>query len=211
MQNKYTTVDVIRHGACEGGEMLRGVTDVPLSELGRQQMRDAIEAMPLDGETRWQRIISSPLVRCRAFADEQAQRFAIPVEEDERWREVDFGEWDGKLIEDLQRSDGENLRRYFVSPTSFTPPGGEAFAKVYDRISEAWLDTVQRYQHQHLLIVMHSLSIRLLLAHVLGTPLDSAARVDVPYASLTRFHVYHHGEKVYPMLIAHNNWGTLHG
>ena len=114
------------------------------------------------------------------------------------------------MIKDLQRSDGDNLRSYFVSPTSFTPPGGEAFVAVYDRISEAWQDTVRRYQHQHLLIVMHSLSIRLLLAHILETPLDSASRIDVPYASLTRIHVYHHGDKLYPMLIAHNNWSALH-
>ena len=38
----FTLIDILRHGQCEGGEIYRGSTDVPLTDLGWQQMRNAV-------------------------------------------------------------------------------------------------------------------------------------------------------------------------
>jgi len=208
MNSEFTQVDVIRHGACEGGEMLRGKTDVPLSAEGWQQMQNTVDAARENAN--WEVIISSPLGRCTAFSEDLAKRCNISMEVNPLWREVDFGEWDGKLIKDLQKTDADKLQRYFVTPTEYTPPGAEPFAEVYKRIVEAWVSSLKKYQHKRILIVTHSLSIRLLLSHIMQAPLDSAACVHVPYASISRIHVYHDGEKTYPNLIAHNNWNALH-
>ena len=39
-----TTVDLLRHGESEGGEIFRGSIDVPLTEMGWQQMQSAVDA-----------------------------------------------------------------------------------------------------------------------------------------------------------------------
>ncbi len=60
MSTVTTTIDLLRHGACEGGEIFRGSSDVALSEQGWQQMRAAIA----DETAPWQAVVSSSLQRC---------------------------------------------------------------------------------------------------------------------------------------------------
>ena len=59
-----TTLDFLRHGQPNGGSRYRGNgVDDPLSDLGWRQMRDTTA-----GVAGWQRVISSPMQRCVAFA-----------------------------------------------------------------------------------------------------------------------------------------------
>ena len=67
-----TFFDLIRHGEPAGGHKYRGHRDDPLSELGWQQMRDAIGQ-----HEQWDHI-SSPLLR-REFARELSEQRNIPV------------------------------------------------------------------------------------------------------------------------------------
>ncbi len=62
MRTPSVVVDLLRHGACAGGEIYRGRSDVALSELGLKQMQAAVLGL------HWQSIISSPLQRCDKFA-----------------------------------------------------------------------------------------------------------------------------------------------
>jgi alpha-ribazole phosphatase len=38
-EHQVTTVDLLRHGECEGGHVYRGSLDLPLSETGWEQLR----------------------------------------------------------------------------------------------------------------------------------------------------------------------------
>ncbi|MEW6253578.1 MAG: histidine phosphatase family protein, partial [Planctomycetota bacterium] len=59
-----TLIDLMRHGEPVGGRRYRGQVDDPLSEKGWAQMRAAVgEAAP------WHHVVSSPLLRCREFAE----------------------------------------------------------------------------------------------------------------------------------------------
>ena len=62
-----TLIDLVRHGEPVGGIRYRGQMDDPLSHTGWQEMRKAIGR-----ETPWDAIISSPLLRCRAFAEDSS-------------------------------------------------------------------------------------------------------------------------------------------
>ena len=61
---QITTIDLLRHGEPIGGRRYRGHIDDPLSEYGWSEMWHAVS-----GETPWQQIITSPLRRCREFAE----------------------------------------------------------------------------------------------------------------------------------------------
>lgn len=81
-----TLIDMLRHGEPVGGRRYRGQTDDPLSDKGWRQMRAAT------AETRpWTAIVSSPLLRCRAFAEELAGQTGLPLAVDDRLKEVGFG------------------------------------------------------------------------------------------------------------------------
>ena len=127
--NAVTTVDLLRHGSCEGGEIYRGSTDSTLSEEGWQQMRDALA--PAAG---WHSIVSSPLSRCRLFADAFGADAQLPVSHEEAFREVHFGEWEGRTAADVAADDAAGLLAW--QRGAGRPPGGESIGDVGHRMWE---------------------------------------------------------------------------
>ena len=69
-----TIIDLMRHGEPVGGRKYRGQMDDPLSEKGWAQMR-----AKLTDRAPWQRVISSPLSRCRAFAEALSTEYRLPL------------------------------------------------------------------------------------------------------------------------------------
>lgn len=161
--------------------MYRGGIDHPLSERGWQQMRSATaQAEP------WQQIISSPLTRCRDFAEELATRLGLPCTIDDRLREVGFGSWEGKTGDQLRANDPDRLKRFYHDPVGERPEGAEPLDAFLGRVGAA-IDAV-REQHpgQHTLLVCHAGVIRAAIAHTLNAPLAALYRLDVANAALTR-------------------------
>ncbi len=83
-------LDLLRHGETESGGGFRGSLDDALTARGWAQMRTAVEG------GRWDLLVSSPLQRCRAFAEELAQRQGIELELENDLRELHFGAWEGR-------------------------------------------------------------------------------------------------------------------
>ena len=174
-------IDLLRHGEPVGGRRYRGQTDDPLSELGWRQMWRAVGSAPP-----WQHIITSPLQRCRAFAEQLGTRHSIALSEDARLMEVGFGAWEGHTADELRRHDPEQWQRFFADPVTHRPAGAEAIADFAARVISAWDEAVQRHDNQHLLVVCHAGVIRVIMAHVLGAPLSAMYRIQVETATLTR-------------------------
>ncbi len=193
-----TLVDLLRHGACEGGEIFRGTTDVPLSETGWRQMHAAVA-----GKAGWQRVICSPLQRCRDFAEAQAEQLGVPFVVQEQWREIDFGSWEGRQISEVWKTDREAIAQYFRDPGSVTPEGGENMLDARERLAGAWQSLLRQYRNEHLLVVQHGGTIRLLLGHLLNMPMASITQFEVPYASITRIKVFHTSEGDRSTLVSH--------
>ena len=190
-----TLIDLIRHGEPEGGKRYRGQSDDPLSATGWQQMWNAVgEQAP------WRRIISSPLSRCRAFAQQLAARHALPLSVDDRLMEVGFGAWEGRTAAELRAEDPEQIRRFYHDPVQARPPGAEPLDAFRARVIAAFEELAQRHAGEHLLLVTHAGVMRAVVAHVLKAPLEAIYRVDVDYAVLTR--VRFDAERP-PMLVAH--------
>lgn len=196
---KVTAIDVLRHGACEGGEIYRGSIDVELTPEGWQQMHCAVE--PLGN---WQRVVSSPLIRCRQFAEYYAANGGLPLIADNRFREIGFGEWEGRKVKEVWQTAPDLIRAYYEDPVSATPPGGEPILDVQKRIVAAWSSLLDDHAGERILLVVHSGVIRLLLAYLLKMPLTSMSTLDVPYACVTRLKVFHNCEGRIPVLLSHN-------
>lgn len=174
-------IDLLRHGEAEGGPRYRGSTDDPLSAAGWRQMEAAVE-----GEGPWDRIVTSPLVRCAAFARALARRHALVLEVDERWREIDFGAWEGRTAVALGAEDSQALERFWRDPLAHPPPGGEPLPAFRDRVLAAWCEQVSRVRGERVLIVTHGGPIRVVRALLDGRPVNELLCIPVPHASLTR-------------------------
>jgi alpha-ribazole phosphatase len=177
-----TTVDLLRHGEPQGGRRFRGQTDDPLSELGWRQMWEAVgDAAP------WQQVVSSPLQRCSAFARELAEKHRLPCSLEPGFKEIRFGVWEGFTPEEIQRRDGEHYRRYRDDPEVFMPAGAESMAEFVARVAQTWESLLSTQQGRHVLLVCHAGTIRAVLGLILGITPKNLFRIQIDYASLSRF------------------------
>jgi alpha-ribazole phosphatase/probable phosphoglycerate mutase len=184
-------IDLIRHGQPEGGDRFRGTRDDPLSETGWRQMRASTR-----DEIPWERIVTSPLLRCAEFAAELAEQRGIPLETDAGFAELAFGEWEGLSFEELSASDPAALHAFFSDPVNNTPPGGEPMLLFRDRIQTAWEGLLNRHAGRHVLLVCHGAVMRVIYHRILANPLDSLFRIEVPYACLTRIRRHPGGDRI---------------
>lgn len=183
----HTIIDLLRHGEAEGGDRFRGSTDDALSTQGWTQMWAAVGA-----DCPWDGIVSSPLIRCADFARALAQRHGLPVTVDEQLREMHFGAWEGCRSAELLTTDAAALTHFWNDPINHTPPDGESFAHVQQRVCAAWDNILSRSTGRHVLIIAHGGPIRIILGHVLNMPPDALLRLELPCAALSRVRVDQH-------------------
>ena len=119
---------LVRHGESTGNAsgLLLGRIDAPLTERGLAQAQTL--GGSLSGITR---VISSPLERARDTA--AALDLGLPIEIDERWVELDYGEFDGQPLGSVP---SEVWRRWRSDP-HYRPPGGETLAEAGVRVRSA--------------------------------------------------------------------------
>lgn len=199
MQSTVTTIDLLRHGKPEGGEIFRGATDVLLSDEGWQQMHASVA----NGES-WQQIVSSPLKRCRAFAEQLAQQHQLPISQHDGLREISFGAWDGMAFGQVREQYGDLLDLYWRDPFNFAPPDAEPMSDFCQRVQQALWHLVEQYRGQHLLLVTHGGVIRAVMAEILQAQSVSLLRYEVPYAAFSRVRIYHDDAGNWPQLVFFN-------
>ncbi|MBT4255380.1 MAG: histidine phosphatase family protein [Gammaproteobacteria bacterium] len=209
---KKIIVDLLRHGEPEGGDILRGRVDPILTNLGWEQMqqaaaltsKQAISPLP----PKWTHVVSSPLQRCKHFAELVSDRFGYELNESENWLEIDYGDWDGLPIEQWRELAADQFREFRKDMSKLAPPGGEDFISFKDRILAAWKDLAELDNDSHVLVVTHGGVMRVVLPSVLGMPLNRSFPLHIPFACLSRIRldVVEEGndKKVSASLLFHN-------
>jgi broad specificity phosphatase PhoE len=174
---------LIRHGEATGnaaGQLL-GRTDAPLTEKGRAQ---ALALGPRLGPV--SRIVSSPLRR--ALDTAEALGLDLPVEVDDRWIEVDYGEHEGMALVDLPREVWRRRR----DDLDYRPEGGESMRSVAERVREACEELMAapgsgaRSEEGDVVVVSHVSPIKAAVAWTLGVGEDVAWRLHLSTGSITR-------------------------
>lgn len=198
---EITTIDLLRHGACEGGDVYRGSTDLALDETGWQQMRDAVALFdPLP----WQVVITSPLQRCRSFSEELASGAGLPLRVEAGLQELHFGDWEGRSFAEVWEEQQNHVQLFFANPLQNAPPNGEPMPVFRERVLESWNSVIEDCRGQHGLLVAHGGTLRILLSEVLEMPLHKMVSLNVPYACLSRVIIYHTDERDAAQLVFHN-------
>lgn len=195
-----TTIDLLRHGQCEGGHIYRGTTDVLLTEEGWQQMEQRC-ALVLP---HWDAVVSSPMQRCIRFAKHMADTHQLPLTPQESLRELCFGDWEGQLVDEVWQQQRQQVEAWGRDPVKYPPPNGEAADSFSLRVIDGWYSTLEQYQGQHILLVSHGGVMRALLAYILSMPVTSMHCFDIPYACLSRVIVTHTPQSNYYRLVHHN-------
>ncbi|TVP50271.1 MAG: histidine phosphatase family protein [Halomonas sp.] len=152
----------VRHGitAWNLERRYQGQQDIPLlfpdAEAGLLALRDALV------NERFDAIYSSDLQRCQQTLEwAQAAKEGIPLMLEPRLRELDFGEYEGKVYDELKAL--PHYRAWIDSVGELQIPGGESAAQLRERL-DAWLHDVatnaQAGDHKKILTVTHGGVIR---------------------------------------------------
>ena len=190
------TVDMLRHGELEGGIKYRGWVDDPLTTAGRACIDAVWGRLQNDIDL----IITSPLSRCAGPAGEWAKESEIPCLIDSRVAEMRYGEWEGLASEEIMARYPGMLEQWRSNPAGMCVPGGESAEQLRDRITDFWSEICTSHDEKHLLVVAHSGSMRMLLAHILAAPMATTRSMHVPYGCWSRV-VHHKGSS---QLVFHN-------
>jgi len=197
-----TTIDLLRHGECEGGDIFRGHKDVTLSKDGWNTMQQSIKTHALD--IPWDTLISSPLKRCYDFAESIAAKHNINLEPEDGFRELHYGDWDGLERQFLWDNYKESLELLYSDPVSFKAPNGESIPEFQQRVLLAWENIINKHHGKHLLLIQHGGTIRILLTHLLSMPMASMVKINVPYGSFSRINIYHSDKTDNVVLMYHH-------
>jgi broad specificity phosphatase PhoE len=176
-----TILYLLRHGATESNlarpARLQGRRlDAPLAKLGIRQAeatRDFLGIRPVD------HCYSSPLVRAMQTAAIVAAPHGLSPQPLEALSECDVGQWECLDWLTIRHRDPEAYERYMSDPGQFGYPGGESFADVYARVSDALENLLAVHAGQTILVVAHHVVNRTYLAGLLGLRMEQARHVTL--------------------------------
>lgn len=157
---------------------LQGRKDVPLNQHGRLQAaqvgRVLNQLVPVPSALSY---VSSSLSRAvetmrilRTTLDLPAMDFTC----DRDLEEISFGRWEGHRWSDLRQRFARDILERERDVWSFTPPGGESYARLAERV-EAAIDRTP----EETVIVTHGGVIRVMLHVKAGMPMSDAVRLRV--------------------------------
>jgi broad specificity phosphatase PhoE len=171
---------LVRHGRTErnAAGLLQGRVDPPIDDHGRAQAAALATLPELAGAAR---VVSSPLLRAR----ETAAALGPPVTVDERWIELDYGDWEGRPFASVPAEEWARWR----ADVTWSPPGGESVAAVGARVRAALGDLLADAVDGDVVVVSHVSPIKSALAWALAVGDDVAWSIHLDPASLSRIAV----------------------
>lgn len=171
------TLHLLRHGEPETPGLFMGRTDgAPTAE--------GIDACVRQSEgIAFERLITSDLQRCARAAEAIGKTRNLEPASDARWRELDFGAWEGQAASTV---DADALARFWADPDANPPPGGERWSSLVSRVSGA----IGALAPIETLVVTHGGAMRAALHHLCGFNQRQLWGFDLPYAARLSFRIW---------------------
>ncbi len=146
---------LLRHGRTPNNAeaRLQGQFDSPLDDVGRDQAARAGDYLRQRFEI--DRVVTSSLTRTRQTAA-CAGFEGDAVEVDDRWREIDFGEYDDRRIGDVITE----LTARWKADVGYVPHDGESILAMHERVVQACEELAVEAADRNVLVVTHATPIK---------------------------------------------------
>jgi len=149
----------------------RGRCDIDLNDRGRQQAealaRGFPRSFPID------HVYSSPLKRCLETARPLAAALSLAVVAESRLIDLDYGEWQGRLIAEVAEQFPQDHAAWLAGDASFRFPGGEPLGAPAERLRSFVDDVLERHQGDVVAMVTHNVLCQMATCLLLNTPLEA--------------------------------------
>ena len=118
------------------------------------------------------------LRRARRLAEGLADNVRI----DDRLAEINFGDWEGKRWDDIER---KAIDAWATDVSGFTPPGGESVADLQRRV----LDFADSLDCSRVVLVSHAGVLRALIGYWRRLPFAEWSQLTVDFGSITQIEI----------------------
>lgn len=166
--NKLLKLYLVRHGRTEWNEqgLLQGAKNSPLTPqgvAGAKRTGFALQAIPFCA------VYTSQLQRTIDTAHYIMSGRNMPCYPLAELNEQDFGNWEGKAVEQLRQNEEYHALQH--NPSAYKAlNGGETYSQLAHRIEQGLNKITQAHQQGNILIVSHGHTLRLLLALLQNIP-----------------------------------------
>jgi probable phosphomutase (TIGR03848 family) len=175
---------LVRHGLTPTtGKVLPGrAAGLNLADTGRAQAERTAERIAALSRPPTA-VYASPLERTRQTAAPIAKALGLRVQVARGLIECDVGNWTGRQLKSLWKApEWATVQRW---PSGFRFPGGESFAELSARATDAVLGLVAAHPGQTIVAVSHADPIKAIVASALGMPIDLFQRVSISPCSVS--------------------------
>lgn len=152
-----------------------GQSEVALADSFPEELEQLHLKIPLTFEA----VYTSPLIRCKQLAMTFSENTII----DHRLLEMNFGDWEMKMWNDI---DSYFLNNWMEDFVNVAPPRGENLSTLALRVNE-FMEMLRKQAHTNILVVTHAGVIRCMWAYLLEIPLKNIFKIPVSYHEV--FHI----------------------
>jgi probable phosphoglycerate mutase len=188
---------LVRHGQTPASRENRfcGHIDPPLTPAGTamaEQLGAAYADVP------WKAIYTSPMLRARQTAEPLVKRVGIAPIEEAGLKEIDYGEWDGMVQDEVKSRWPEAFAYWAADVASRGAPGGETAFHVAAR-SMAVIERIRTtHTDGNVLVVSHKATLRVIVCALLGLDVRLFRdRIGQQVAAVSMFEI----KKTGPLLV----------
>ena len=160
-----------------------GQTDVPIVESWSHDAQAINTWLSKHYPDKTWQFFHSPLVRTRLLAQTLHPQ-SVSVE---AIKEVDFGNWENRLWNDIPKSE---IDEWMACLTNNAPYHGESLTALLERVI-SWFEGI-RQADKDTVLVTHAGVIKVLVAHLCQWPLDQCHRLTPSYSSITELDLGEH-------------------
>ena len=149
-----TTFFCMRHGLTDWNRenRIQGNSDIPLCDEGRDMAKKWTESLTGNG---LDCILTSGLSRAKETAAILNEVLNLPVFEDKRLGEQDWGRWTGLTKAELKAM-RDQVRKQEAKGFGFRPEGGESRDEVLFRACDALIEFAAAHPGESVLVVTHN-------------------------------------------------------
>jgi alpha-ribazole phosphatase len=183
------TTPLVPYGTCYGQ------SDLNVTDSFEEEALAIAQHLPQGITT----VHSSPLQRCYKLA-----QFLFPshaIQQHTNFKEINCGDWEGKLWNDIPRHISDPWMEDFVNNYF---PNGENYVQLFNRVATQFNHVVSTTTAPPIAIVSHGGVMRCILAAITNTPLkDSFAAFRLHYGAVVKLTA--NGQRSFDWHILHND------
>ncbi len=167
-----TTIYLTRHGQTEWNKVhrMQGWQNAPLTPLGKKQAAQLGKRL---SSVLFDSIYSSDSDRAYNTAKIIIQNRDQVINKIVALREINLGEWEGRLISEFEQLNPNEYQNFWKSPHLYASSTGEIFFDVKDRVIPAIEEIIHQHPQECVLIVVHTVVVKIILAYFDNEPIHN--------------------------------------